>query len=313
MVGWADETSLDVEWSHAYAPDANIILMTSPVPETQGIQGMPQFLYLEQFALDHRLGKIISQSWATTENTLFGEGGRQVITDFNNFYQAATNDGVTVFSSTGDSGVANTNKAGKQYPFPTVNFPASDPYVTAVGGTSLTASTNGTYQSENGWSGSGGGVSQYFSEPDYQQTNLPASDQKILKGSRGIPDISINADPSTPVLIYGSFQPGNAGYFFIGGTSEGSPSWAGITADGDQLDVKVTGHTLGSIDESLYELGNSKNYSNDYHDVTVGNNSAGGLKGYSCTTGWDFVTGWGSPQAYALFSQLVQMQNASNK
>lgn len=308
MVGWAYETSLDVEWSHAYAPDANIILMTSPVPETQGIEGMPQFLYLEQYALDHRLGKIISQSWATTENTLFGSGGRQVIISFDNFYQQAANDGVTVFSSTGDSGVANTNKAGKQYPFPTVNFPASDPWVTAVGGTSLTASTNGTYQSESGWSGSGGGVSQYFSEPDYQTTNLPRSDQKILKGSRGIPDISFNADPNTPVLIYASFVPGQAGYYFIGGTSEGSPSWAGITADGDQLDVKTTGHTLGSINQSLYELANSSNYGNDFHDVTVGNNSAGGLTGYNCTTGWDPVTGWGSPQAYALFSQLVQQQ-----
>ncbi len=89
MVGWAAETTLDVEWAHAIAPGANIALMTSPVPETQGVQGMPQFLFLEQFALDHSIGKIISQSWATTENTLFFPGGRQVFASFNNFYKQA--------------------------------------------------------------------------------------------------------------------------------------------------------------------------------------------------------------------------------
>src|SRR5258707_7824216 len=71
MVSWAFETSLDVEWAHAMAPGANIVLMTSPVAETQGVPGMPQFLRLEKYALKHNLGNIISQSWATTENTLF--------------------------------------------------------------------------------------------------------------------------------------------------------------------------------------------------------------------------------------------------
>ena len=71
MVGWAVETTLDVEWAHAMAPGASIVVLTSPVSETQGVQGMPQFLALEQYALDHHLGQIISQSWGTTENTLF--------------------------------------------------------------------------------------------------------------------------------------------------------------------------------------------------------------------------------------------------
>src|SRR5712692_5150488 len=88
MVGWAAETSLDVEWSHALAPDANIVLMTSPVAETQGDMGMPEFLYLEQYAVKHNLGKIISQSWATTENTLFTTpGGRKILKNFETFYQ----------------------------------------------------------------------------------------------------------------------------------------------------------------------------------------------------------------------------------
>lgn len=309
MVSWAVETTLDVEWAHAMAPGASIALMTSPVAETQGIQGMPQFLFLEQYALDHRLGKIISQSWATTENTLFGPGGRQVLASFNNFYKQAAADGVTVFGSSGDSGVANPNVHGKNYPFPTVNFPSSDPYVTSVGGTTLTASTHGVYQSEIGWSGSGGGVSQFFKEPDWQEDNLPGSDQQILNGYRGIPDISYNADPGTPILIYLSFLGSQqAGYYSIGGTSEGSPQWAGLIADGNQL----AGHTLGYINPYLYEIGSSSNYANSYHDVTTGNNSQGGITGYSCTTGWDPVTGWGSPQATSLLIHIIEMEQGQS-
>ena len=142
MVGWAFETTLDVEWSHALAPDANIVLMTSPVSETEGVQGLPEFLFLEKYAVNHNLGKIISQSWGATENTLFNPGGRQIFNQFNDFYKQAGQKGVTFFASTGDSGSSNVDINGNTYPFPTVGFPASSPYVTAVGGTSLFASTD---------------------------------------------------------------------------------------------------------------------------------------------------------------------------
>jgi len=305
MVGWAAETTLDVEWSHAIAPGASIALMTSPVPETQGVQGMPQFLFLEQYALDHSLGKIISQSWATTENTLFFSGGRQVFASFNNFYQQAAADHVTVFGSTGDSGVANPNFHGQIYPFPTVNFPASSPYVTAVGGTNLFASTHGAYQSETAWDGSGGGVSQTFAEPDYQVHNLNGSVQKILKGNRGIPDIAYNGSGSTPILVYLSFLPGQVGWYLFAGTSEGSPQWAGIIADGNQL----AGHPLGFINPALYSIGNSGQYSSAYHDVTTGNNTNSGITGYNAVPGWDPVTGWGSPKATSLVMDIIHAQS----
>ncbi|MHB8597949.1 MAG: S53 family peptidase [Ktedonobacteraceae bacterium] len=307
MVGWAFETTLDVEWAHTMAPGASIALLTSPVAETQGVHGMPQFLFLEQWALDHNLGNIISQSWATTENTLFNNnpGGIQVLKSFDNFYKQAAADHVTVFGSSGDSGVANPNLKGKNYPFPTVNFPASDPYVTAVGGTTLTADTQGHYQSEVGWSGSGGGVSQYFTEPAYQKDNLNSSDKGILKGYRGVPDISYNADPGSPILVYLSFLgKSNAGYYSIGGTSEGSPQWAGLTADANQL----AGHPLGFINPSLYAIGSSGNYTIDYHDITSGNNSNGGITGYNATVSWDPVTGWGTPDATKLFIDIILMQ-----
>jgi len=305
MVGWAFETTLDVEWAHALAPGANIALMTSPVAETQGVQGMPQFLTLEQYALDHNIGKIISQSWATTENTLFYPGGKQVLASFNDFYKQAAAARVTVFGSSGDGGVANGNFKGQIYPFPTVNFPASSPYITAVGGTSLMADTSGNYQSEVGWSGSGGGISQYWAEPNYQKANLPASVQKLLNGYRGVPDVAYNADPNTSILVYLSFLgQSQAGYYAIGGTSEGSPQWAGIIADGNQY----AGHPLGFINPAVYAIGNGSNYANDFHDVTTGNNSGGGIQGYNATTGWDPVTGWGSPIATSLIKDIVAYQ-----
>jgi subtilase family serine protease len=298
QLSWAGEVTLDVEWSHAMAPDASIVLLTSPVSETEGVQGMPQFNALENYALDHHLGQVISQSWAATENSLFTPGGRKVYDSFEATYARAAAMHVTVLASTGDSGTANPGVNGKNYPFPTVNFPASSPLVTAVGGTSLHATTSGGYQSENVWNSdggaTGGGISQNFGEPLYQRF-LPASDQALLDGHRGIPDISWNADPNTPILVYLSFLgPKRAGYYTIGGTSEGSPDWAGFTADLDQL----AGHPIGLLNPYLYALGAA---GVGYHDVTVGNNGLDGIAGYSATPGWDPATGWGSPD----LSQLI--------
>src|SRR5258706_674556 len=170
---------------------------------------------------------------------------------------ASCREWVTIFGSSGDNGVANPNVSGKIYPFPTVNFPSSSPYITSVGGTSLMASIHGTYQSETGWSGSGGGISQYFPEPAYQQAYLPSSVQQLLNGYRGLPDISYNADPNTSILVYLSFLgPSQAGYYAIGGTSEGCPQWAGIIADGNQM----AGRPLGFINQALYQIAAGKAY-----------------------------------------------------
>jgi subtilase family serine protease len=301
---WAAETTLDVEWAHAMAPRASIVLMTSPVDETEGVQGLPQFNALENFALNHHLGQVISQSWGATENTLFTKAGKRVFRSFEATYARAARMGVSVLASTGDAGTANVDVSGKIYPFPTVNFPASSPLVTAVGGTTLTADTHGNYQSETVWNsdggGTGGGISQFFREPFYQRF-LPASDQKLLGNHRGIPDISWNADPNTPVLIYLSFLGASkAGYYGIGGTSEGSPDWAGLVADVDQL----AHHPVGLLNPYLYALGHA---GIGYHDVTVGNNGLDGVPGYNATPGWDAATGWGTPDLGALVSDIAHL------
>jgi subtilase family serine protease len=300
QVGWAAETTLDVEWSHAMAPDASIVLMTSPVDETEGVQGMPQFNELENYALDHHLGDVFSQSWGATENSLFTPGGEQVFRSFEKTYTRAAARGVSVFASTGDAGTANVDVNGNVYPFPTVNFPASSPLVTAVGGTSLTADTNGDYQSETVWPDGGGGISQQISEPLYQRFTLPRSVQKELGGMRGIPDVSWNADPGTPILIYLSFFGFSPGFYTIGGTSEGSPDWAGLAADLDQF----AHHPLGLLNPYFYALGAA---GIGFHDITVGNNSQDGVPGYSATPGWDAASGWGTPNLAQLFGDIAYL------
>jgi subtilase family serine protease len=305
QVGWAFETTLDVEWAHAMAPNANIVLLTSPVSQNEGMQGMPEFLSLERYALKFQLGKIISQSWGATENTLFTQAGRQVFEDFERFYEDAAQQNVTVLASAGDSGSANLEtNATTYYAFPTVIFPASSPLVTAVGGTSLYADTSGNYQSETVWNNSigagGGGVSQQFPEPLYQKLLLN-SVQKALRNYRGIPDVAYNADPNTAILVYAGFLPGAAGYYFIGGTSEGSPQWAGIIADANQL----AGHPLGFLNLKLYSLVALVGQSQFFHDITIGNNSFNGVPGYAATTGWDLASGWGTPNLGKLVWELA--------
>jgi len=313
QINWAFETTLDVEWAHSMAPKANIVLMTSPVDETEGVQGMPEFLFLLQYALAHHLGNIISQSWGATENTLFNGAGRFVLEQFEEFYQRAAQQNVTVFASSGDSGSANIDVNGKFFPFPTVIFPASSPFVTAVGGTSLFANINGAYQHEIVWNNSigatGGGVSQVFKEPEYQENNLQQSDQSLLNDHRGLPDIAYNADPDTSILVYLSIPVPSIppGFYRIGGTSEGSPQWAGIIADANQM----AGRPLGFLNTALYKLGNSNDAGESFHDISVGNNSFGGIPGYNATSGWDLTTGWGTPRAGNLLQELIELTGGS--
>ena len=313
QVGWAEETSLDIQWSHAMAPGANIVVLTSPVSETEGVQGLPQFQQLEEYGIQHGY-KIFSQSWAATENTLFTPAGYQVLNSFNSFYQkAVTQDQATFFASAGDSGSANVElDESTIYPFPTVGFPASSPWATSVGGTSLYADASGNYQYETVWNegaddATGGGVSQYFKIPAYQQSTLTAADKAILKGHRGVPDIASNADPYTGVPVYlGFLGQGQNGFYVFGGTSESSPTWAGILADATQY----AHHPISDLNDKLYALGvNAQIRNTVFHDVTIGNNSqltnTPPVPGYNATIGWDPTTGWGSPKAASLFAALT--------
>lgn len=306
--GWAAETTLDVEWAHAMAPGAAIVLLTSPVDETEGVQGLPEFLKLEEYALAHHLGGIISQSWAATENTLFenaaGPQGPKLIADYQAFYARAASEQVTVLGAAGDDGTSNFQTNGVDfYQFPTVNFPASSPLVTAVGGTDLTLVQSGKYQSEKVWSdkkccAGGGGLSQIFKEPQYQKSAVP---QSVLDGARGLPDVSYNAAVGDEfILVYAGFPGTKPGWYGIGGTSEGSPQWAGIVADLDQYE----GRPLGFLNPMLYSVGSIGLFGHIGRDIAKGDNALIGVKGatapgYRAAAGWDPASGWGTPNLAA--------------
>lgn len=309
-VGWAEEVSIDVEWSHAMAPKANLVLMTSPVNEDEGTSGMPQFLKLEKMVVRQHLGNIVSQSWGATENTLFNPPGRKIISELDTMYQRADSEHITELAASGDTGAANVRQNGRDYyHFPTVGYPDSSPYVTAVGGTSLYAGQAGTWAAETVWhslgGASGGGVSQYAAEPSYE-SQLPATDQRTMDGKRGLPDVAADADPNTGVPIYISCPGVKPGYYVYGGTSVATPLWAGMVADMDQY----AGKSLGFLNPALYKLGaEGKLTGSVMHDIVKGNNSVHGVTGYSATAGWDFDTGWGSPEVANLAPLLAEAES----
>jgi subtilase family serine protease len=307
MSGWAGETELDVQIIHAIAPDANIVVMTSPVNETEGTVGLPEFMKLEQYAVSHHLGQIFSQSWSVSEATLQDSASQQFIKSYASFYQQiSTQQGFTVLSGSGDLGATDcgsldcigaSGQVVKLAPTRTVNFPVDTPWVTAVGGTTLTRSTSG--YDEVAWPGSGGGASQFFAEPSFQQ-GLPQAAQSELGRHRGLPDVAADADPATGLAFYI-----NGHWAQVGGTSASTPLWAGIVAIADQM----AGHGLGNINPGLYKLGQSATAPQDFRDITSGDNSNSSdgvnVQGFQAVAGWDAVTGWGVPLASHLVPDLI--------
>jgi subtilase family serine protease len=336
---WALEVALDVETSHAIAPRANILLVATPTAETLGVQGFPQMMAAEKYVVDNHLANVISQSFASAEDAF---GSSKSLTNLRDAFIAAQANGVTVLGSSGDGGTANGGKApvgqgGSSFPFPTVEWPASDPLVLGIGGTYLctdpTATTDqprtlyagpaarcraNPTQTEVGWTFSGGGFSHVFSKPTYQNT-LPAGSTAI--GSmRGVPDVALQASAGTGALVYLTLPPdGNSGllcggvpcstgWYDIGGTSLSCPQWAGLIAIADQMN----GGGLGLVNPFLYTIAsNPSQYAADFFDVTTGNNTADpSVTGYPATTGWDPVTGLGTPNAAHLLPDLVAAAHA---
>lgn len=302
-VGWAYETTLDVEYAHAMAPGATIDLVTVPVSETQGVQGLQNLEKAQAWALANLHANIWSNSWATTEQSF---DSSTVIKQLNQLYARAAAKGVSIFFAAGDSGVANTNKQGATYPYPTVNYPASSPNVIAVGGTQIGAvgsepTTIASHVTEQVWNdgygAGGGGYSTVFPETSYQaKASIPDR-----TGMRGLPDVSYNAAVISAVLIYESFDPVyGAGWVPIGGTSAATPQWAAVDA--------VAQSALGSqgyLAPKLYKIYRTPSlYSKAFYNVTSGNNSFDGITGYSATTGWSAAAGLGTPNVSGLITAL---------
>ena len=338
---WALEVALDVETAHSMAPGANILMVTTPTAETLGVQGFPQMMAAEQYVVDHGLAQVISQSFGSAEEAF---GSAQSLQQLRHAFISATANGVTVLAASGDFGTANVQKSpvggpnsGPTIPFPTVSWPASDPLVTGVGGTYLctdpTATTARVVDSgsppakcqsfpgvaEVGWTNSGGGFSHVFAKPSYQNS-LPAGSTAI-GSTRGVPDVALQASSRTGDLIYLSLPPdgqsglicGSApcstGWYDIGGTSLSCPQWAGLVA----IAAQINGGGLGLINPGLYKIGaDATRYAADFYDVNTGNNTlVSSVPGYPAGTGWDPVTGLGTPNAAVLLPDLVHAVHGS--
>ena len=322
MVGWAGEATLDVEWSHVIAPQANIVLVETPVSETEGTAGFPQIVQAENYVIDHHLGDVISQSFGATEETF---PTAQSLLNLRSAYINAARNGVTVLAATGDDGATDSaNVAGTLlYTKPVVDWPPSDPLVTAVGGTQLQLNSagqrvapdqvwNDTYNQAFNEDFFGvpapdpdagnGGKSVIFSRPFYQN-----SVARVVGQARGVPDISMNAACSSSVNVYESY-PGVAGTWQqYCGTSEATPMFAGIVALADQ----VAHHRLGLINPSLYAM--EARGEQGLVDVTKGNNTVSfsqngrsyTVHGYSAGPGYDLASGVGTLNAAYFVPELA--------
>jgi kumamolisin len=295
------ETTLDLEWSHAIAPGAAQRFYGFPTGSiNQVLDGLTQ-------ATNDNVASVINISLGGCENLT----GSLFIQAFENEFASAAAKGIGVFVASGDQGAytCGDGEPTPDFPNPTVSYPASSAFVTAAGGTSLLTTVSGNYGSESAWGtnpgecsppcGSGGGVSSFVAEPSWQtQAGIPATG-----GFRALPDVSWNADPATGNVIFytgqGDSDCSSGSCFGTGGTSIASPQWSGVAAIADQK----AGRRLGQLAPLLYGsnvLNARSGSSSPYHDVTTGNNLF-----YNATTGWDFATGWGSPDVNNLVNLLV--------
>jgi subtilase family serine protease len=289
QVGWSAEIALDVEWAHAIAPAANIVLVLAPGSSDADTA------QAEEYVISHRLADVLSMSYIDTEQC----EPTNVRSQEHAAFHRATREGMTLVAGSGDWGAAQFTCDGNSF-IKAVGVPASDPLVTAVGGTTLHANLKtGRYQDEVVWNegtdngAGGGGFSALYRRPSYQAAiEAPGS-------MRGVPDVAYNASAFWGVYVaWGSSgQPGPPDWSFSG-TSCGPPQWSGIVSIADQL----AGHELGNINPTLYQV-NSED--NAFHDITIGDNTFGQITGYQAADGWDPASGLGSPIAVNLIPRLA--------
>jgi subtilase family serine protease len=300
MAGWAGETTLDVEWSHVMAPGANIVLEETPVSETEGVQGFPEIVQAENFAINHHLGDVISQSFGATEETF---PNKQSILNLRSAFINADKHNVTVLASSGDDGATDAELNGDDlFPMRVNSWPSADPLVTSLGGTMLDLDANGNRVQpdvvwNDGFGAGGGGKSITFARPNFQNKV-----RNVTGDHRGTPDISMSAAVDGAVITFESFS-GRAGFGLVGGTSEASPEFAGIVAMADQ----VAHRDLGNLNDRIYKLAGDSSHFSGIVDVTSGNNSFGPFTnsdgtthtvvGFDALKGYDLASGVGTIDA----------------
>jgi len=311
-----------VEYAHAIAPGAKILLVETPGGGRSGTVSMSQIVTAEKYVINHHLGGVISQSFSATEQTF---GSRQSLLALRGAYIDAARQGVTVLAASGDSGAADVKYNEVTYYLHRVtSWPDSDPLVTAVGGTQLhLAAGGGDVTPATVWNDTfnapanefvvggpgpsplagGGGRSVVFARPRFQN-----GVRGVVGGHRGVPDISMSAACNGAADMYQSFAGQPAGWYPTCGTSEAAPEFAGIVALADQ----VAGHPLGVINPYLYRL--LARHAPGIVDVVSGNNtvsfSQGGrlrtVRGFRARPGYDLASGVGTVNALRFVPELAR-------
>jgi subtilase family serine protease len=318
MSGWAGETTIDVEWAHAMAPQASILLVETPEEETEGVQGFPQIDEAENYVIKHKLGDVISQSFSATEQSFPSVASLLAL---RSPAENAAAHGVTMLDAAGDEGVANFNVNDEIIPHRTVAWPASDPLETGIGGTQLHLDEEGQRTSpDTVWDeflgnfivAGAGGKSKVFERPAYQQLINTHSENH-----RAVPDISMTAAVNGGILIYSSYpstvpgEPEPNTFSVFGGTSVATPVFSGVVAIADQ----IAGHPLGQINPRMYQL-EKEGGNNGIVDVTEGNNTFIELneegepeitiKGYEAKRGYDLASGLGTVDGFSFAHALAE-------
>ncbi len=298
-VGWATESTLDVEYAHAMAPGAKIVLAETAVSETEGVTGFPEMMAAEKYLIDQGVGDVISQSFGATENTFpgFARGHYSSLLKLRYAFADAAAHRVTVLGASGDFGATDYRTDGTLYPHRVDSWPSSDPLVTSVGGSQLYLDDNGDRVApdsvwNDAYGAGGGGRSGVFSRPPFQ-----LGVESTVRAHRGTPDISMSGAVSGAAWVYWSFAGAGApGWELVGGTSEATPMFAGIVALADQ----VAHHRLGNINPHLYALGLLRKHLRQptgIQDITHGDNSFNGVTGFIASPGYDLASGWGTIDA----------------
>jgi len=269
--GWASEIALDVQWAHAIAPQANILLVEAANNSDTNIFAAVAFAARQPGVV------AVSMSFGGSEYA------GQTVYD-SSFRTPNGHGGVAFLASSGDTGAP-------------ISYPASSPNVVAVGGTTLSVNAAGTILNETGWSGSGGGVSAFESLPAYQAGVVGAGVTR-----RANPDVAYDSDPNTGFPVYDSFNnPLSSPWVQFGGTSAAAPQWAAMVAIADQGRALSGLSSLDGATELLPRLYSMS--STNYNDITSG--SSNGTPRLTAAAGYDQVTGRGSPIANRLVAELV--------
>ncbi len=257
-----DETTLDVEWASAMAPGSRILVYAAASASSSS------FLKIYDRIVTENRAAVLTTSWGVCERRMPGSHLNQA----HAIFQRAAAQGITVLAASGDAGAYDCGPDA-----PGVSFPASNPYVLAVGGT--TVREDEATVSEVAWEGSGGGTSAKWPAPPWQmqpQTN------------RVLADVALNADPATPYMVAYDNS-----WWYFGGTSVAAPIWAALIALTNQYRAHMGRAPLGLAAPALCEVAHARGLAaRPLRDVTSGDN-----QGFAAGRGWDFPTGWGSPRA----------------